>query len=92
MRRVVDSGPVIHDVFSCLFYRWCLLRTLFCVTSTRAPGGGHLSDDPSLSALSSTTFILLCGQAFLLSRYAPGEFFLGRFPPLVGRVMVAFTE
>ena len=42
---------------------------------------GHFTDDPSSSTLSLTTLILLCGQAFLLSRHTPGEFLHGRLPP-----------
>ena len=75
-----------------IFHWWCLLRSLFCAASTWAPGGGYFSDGPSSSALSLTTLILLCGQAFLLSRHTPGEFFYGYFPPLVARLMVAFAE
>ena len=65
-----------------IFYRWCLLRVPFCAASASAPGGGHFSGDPSSSALSLTTLILLCSQAFLPLCHTPGEFFHWRFLPL----------
>ena len=64
-----------------IFYRWCLLHALFCASCSFAPGGGHFKDDPSSSALSLTTLILLFGQAVLLSLHTPNEFIHERFSP-----------
>ena len=75
-----------------IFYKWCQQRALVCAATNRAPVGGNFSDDPSSSALSITTLILLCGQVFLTSCHTHGEFFHGRFFPLVACLMVAFAE
>ena len=64
--------------------RWCLLLSLFCVASTWTPGGGHFSVDPSSSALSLTTLIHLCCQAFLHLCHTPGKLCHGRFLPSSG--------
>ena len=62
-----------------IFSRWCLLCAVSYAASTRDPGGGHFSDDPSSYALSLTTLIRFCSQAFLPSCCTPGNSFHGRF-------------
>ena len=57
-----------------IFYRWRLLRVQLYAANYCDPCDGHFSVDPSSSALSLTTSILLRGHAFLRSRHIPNEF------------------
>ena len=75
-----------------IFNRWCLLCTLFYAANTGDPGDGHTSIDPSSSAHSLTTLILLCAQVLSFHAIHPTDSFMGYVPPLVAHLIVAFAE